>query len=59
MVAPAQALEKLNKKLKTEWKTAFLATFVIGLLIHLPMLLSDIPNHDGLDSMYFDQNMIK
>lgn len=58
MVAPAQALEKLNKKLKTEWKTAFLATFVIGLLIHLPMLLLDIPNHDGLDSVYFDQNMI-
>ena len=24
----------------------------------MPMLLSDIPNHDGLDSMYFDQNMI-
>lgn len=58
MQTPSQIFEKLNKKLKTEWKTAFLATFVIGLLIHLPMLLSDIPNHDGLDSMYFDQNMI-
>jgi hypothetical protein len=24
----------------------------------MPALISDIPNHDGLDSMYFDQNMI-
>ena len=51
-------MEKLNKKIKSEWKTAFLSTLVIGLLIHMPALLSDIPNHDGLDSMYFDQNMI-
>lgn len=44
--------------IKKEWKTAFFATFVIGLMIHLPVMLSDIPNHDGLASMYFDQNMI-
>lgn len=44
--------------IKKEWETAFFATFFIGLVIHLPVMLSDIPNHDGLASMYFDQNMI-
>jgi len=45
-------------KIKPEWKTAFLAAVILGLLIHMPILTSDIPNHDGLESMYFDQNMI-
>ncbi|MBE5873368.1 MAG: hypothetical protein E7287_03065 [Lachnospiraceae bacterium] len=58
MLTPMQTLEKVNTKIKPQWKTAFLSTLVIGLLIHMPALLSDIPNHDGLDSMYFDQNMI-
>lgn len=43
---------------KNTWKIAFLSAFVLGILIHLPVMLSDIPNHDGLSSMYFDQNMI-
>ncbi|MFQ8981533.1 MAG: glucosyltransferase domain-containing protein [Waltera sp.] len=45
-------------KIKNTWKIAFLSAFVLGILIHLPVMLSDIPNHDGLSSMYFDQNMI-
>lgn len=49
---------RVKKKIKKEWKLAFLTAFVTGLLIHMPVMLSDIPNHDGLDSMYFDQNMI-
>ena len=57
-MSPAYALQNLWKKLKQEWKTAFLAAVAVGLLIHLPAMLSDIPNHDGLDSLYFDQNMI-
>lgn len=43
---------------KPVWKAAFLAVIVIGLLVHMPVLVRDIPNHDCLDSMYFDQNMI-
>ncbi len=58
MITPTEAVEKCRKNIKREWKTAFVATFVIGLLIHMPVMLSDIPNHDGLSSMYFDQNMI-
>ena len=58
-MTPEELFGKWNRKvIKKEWKTAFLATFFIGLMIHMPVMLSDIPNHDGLASMYFDQNMI-
>lgn len=30
----------------------------MGLLIHLPAWVLDMPNHDGLASVYFNQNMI-
>lgn len=56
--APGELFDICTKKLKKEWKLAFFSAVVIGLLIHMPALLSDIPNHDGLDSLYFDQNMI-
>lgn len=57
-MTPTQVFQKFNKKIKRQWKLAFLSAFSIGLLIHMPAMLSDIPNHDGLASMYFDQNMI-
>ena len=40
------------------WKYTFLTAIILGLCTHLPIMLSDIPNHDGLASIYFDQNMI-
>jgi len=58
MKTPQECYETIRKNVKKEWKTAFMAAVILGLLIHMPMLLSDLPNHDGLDSMYFDQNMI-
>ncbi len=58
MTSPAQAFRTIHGKIRREWRIAFLSCFVTGLLTHLPVLLSDIPNHDGLASMYFDQNMI-
>lgn len=58
MMWPSQAFMRLHNKIRREWRLAFLTCFLLGLLIHMPVLLSDIPNHDGLDSMYFDQNMI-
>lgn len=57
-VTPDAMWKKLNNRLKKEWKIAFLAALILGFVIHMPILVSDIPNHDGLDSMYFDQNMI-
>ena len=58
MMTPEKAWEKLNMVFGKRHKIAFLSAFAAGLLIHLPVMLSDIPNHDGLASMYFDQNMI-
>ena len=55
---PAWMLGHLARTMKKEYKTAFLAAFITGLFVHMPVLLSDIPNHDGLGSMHFNQNMI-
>lgn len=55
---PTDFFEKLKTVIKREWKIAFLAAFLIGLFVHMPAMMSDVPNHDGLASMYFDQNMI-
>ena len=49
------ALEKINSRLSKTDKTAFISAFVCGLLIHIPAMIKDIPNHDGLSSMYFSQ----
>lgn len=58
MKNPETLLHEISDRIKREWKLAFFSAFLIGLLIHMPAMLSDIPNHDGLDSLYFDQNMI-
>ncbi len=51
-------LNKLNTKLSKAQKTGFVATLIFGLIAHMPALVMDAPNHDGLASVYFDQNMI-
>lgn len=58
MMIPSQLCNFIKEKLTAVEKKTFIGTFLIGLLIHLPMMVRDIPNHDGLASMYFDQNMI-
>ncbi|MCM1025727.1 MAG: glucosyltransferase domain-containing protein [Roseburia sp.] len=58
MMSPTEVFQKIISKIRPKWRIAFVTAFVAGLLIHMPALLSDIPNHDGLDSLYFDQNMI-
>lgn len=58
MRTPSQVFKKLNQWIKPKWRLSFCSVVCIGLLVHLPAMLSDIPNHDGLASMYFDQNMI-
>ena len=58
MKSPSEILVYLKQNMKREWKIAFISTFLIGVLLHAPMMLRDIPNHDGLDSMHFSQNMI-
>ena len=58
MLTPTELYQSLRRRLKPQWLLAFCSTLVCGLLVHMPVMLSDIPNHDGLASMYFDQNMI-
>lgn len=58
IASPEKVFQTISRRIKKEWKIAFFACFLMGLLAHMPILLSDIPNHDGLDSMHFDQNMI-
>ena len=58
MMEPKECWDKLHKKIGRRGCLAFAGAFCTGLLVHLPVMLSDIPNHDGLSSMYFDQNMI-
>lgn len=58
MKTPGEVIEKLKKVVGRRHVLAFLWTVGVGLLVHLPILLRDIPNHDGLGSLYFDQNMI-
>lgn len=58
MKSPSEILVYLKQNMKKEWKIAFISTFLIGVLLHAPMMIRDIPNHDGLDSMHFSQNMI-
>lgn len=58
MFGPGEAVLQLKNKIKPIYKVTFLFTFIFGVLVHLPVMVRDIPNHDGLASMYFDQNMI-
>lgn len=58
MKTPSEVVEQLKKKIDRRHVNAFLWTFFVGLLIHLPVMVADYPNHDGLASLYFDQNMI-
>ncbi len=58
MKTPFQVLEEISKKLNISSKIAFVTAFVVGLFTHMPAFLSDVPNHDGLASMYFNQDMI-
>ena len=58
MRTPEQVLQWIHKAWKKEYTLAFFVTVLMGLLIHMPVMVQDLPNHDGLDSLYFDQNMI-
>lgn len=53
-----EALKKIKQNSKREWKLAFFSVLICGLLVHFKVFAGDFPNHDGLSSMYFDQNMI-
>ncbi|MCD7950927.1 MAG: glucosyltransferase domain-containing protein [Erysipelotrichaceae bacterium] len=47
-----------KEKTKKEWKIAFLATVIIGFLVHTYMFTNSLLNHDALYNLYSDQNMV-
>lgn len=53
-----ESITALKKYITSQKKCAFCAAVVVGLIVHMVVMISDWPNHDGLASMYFDQNMI-
>ncbi len=56
---PVEAfLMKIKQKISGRDKVVFAAAFAAGLAAHLRIFMSDIPNHDGLSGIHFDQNMI-
>lgn len=58
MKKPADIWQYVKQNISRPARAAFIAAAAIGLAVHLPVMLSDLPNHDGLASVYFDQNMI-
>ena len=55
---PEQVFNTCKKKItKLDYYTFFTAV-VVGFLTHMRVFIRDIPNHDGMSSLYFDQNMI-
>lgn len=46
-------------KVKPQWKIAFIATMVVGLLVHMYKFTNNLPNHDSLLNFYSSQNMVR
>ena len=58
IMTPSDCFQNFKNKIKPVDYYAFFSTFVIGLFAHMRIFLQDIPNHDGVNSIFFDQNMI-
>lgn len=48
-----------HTRIKKEWKMAFAAAFLTGLLIHIYKFTNTLPGHDSLFNVYSSQNMVK
>ena len=57
-MSPEQVFIKWKQKITKQDIYTFFTAVVVGFLTHMRVFLSDIPNHDGMSSIYFDQNMI-
>lgn len=57
-MSPEQVFTKWKQKITKQDYAVFFMAVVVGFLTHMRVFVSDIPNHDGMSSIYFDQNMI-
>ncbi len=55
---PEQVFNAWKQKITKQDIYTFLTAVIMGLVTHMRVFISDIPNHDGMSSLYFDQNMI-
>lgn len=55
---PEQVFNSWKQKITKQDVYTFLTAVVVGFLTHMRVFVSDIPNHDGMSSLHFDQNMI-
>lgn len=54
----SESIIDIKRHITSQKRTAFFTAVIIGILVHMVVMVSDWPNHDGLASVYFDQNMI-
>lgn len=52
---PEELIAKWSRKIKPEWKTAFIAAAVFGVLTHLYIFTNYLPHHDGIIRIYTPQ----
>ncbi len=57
-MSPEQVFIKWKQKITKQDYAVFFMAVVAGLLTHMRVFVSDIPNHDGMSGIFFDQNMI-
>lgn len=57
LLTPEEIARNIKNKIGSEGKLAWIVSVIAGVISHGLALVSDFPNHDGLASMYFDQNM--
>ncbi len=55
---PEQVFSTWRQKITKQDIYTFVTAVVVGLLTHMRIFVHDIPNHDGMSSIFFDQNMI-
>lgn len=55
---PEQVFNRWKQKINKQDIYTFMTAVVVGLLTHMRIFVHDIPNHDGMSSLFFDQNMI-
>lgn len=58
MITPTEAVKTIKDRADGCAKASFAGAFIAGLITHMQILVSDIPNHDGLASIYSDQDLL-
>lgn len=58
MKTVTETINKIKQNINPAKRSAFISVIIFGIVAHLTVMVSDWPNHDGVASIYFDQNMI-